>query len=171
MASEAFTSQIPARRPGNRNWLWYFLILGTLTALAIGILIMFNLRQQLTPEKLKAAESKWKEKGPANYDMEVVKRLAVGALEEKIVVQVRGGKVVSLTKDGIELEPRLYRYYDMPAWFGYVDDFLVRDAEPGRPRTFTIATFDPDDGHLTHYIRRVAGTVDRVELIIKRTAR
>ena len=148
----------------NRGWIWYFVILALLTVVAVGVLFTFNERQQLTPEQLAEARRLWNANGPASYDMIYIQK---GSAPGTFRVQVRNKSVVSVIRDGQPLEPRLYRYSDMPALFGFIQDFLKADAEPGKPRTFTVAAFDPEDGHLIHYIRRVMGGTERLEITVQ----
>jgi hypothetical protein len=148
----------------NRGWIWYFVVLGLLTAVAVGVLLTFNLQQQLKPEQVEAARRLWDAKGPANYDMVYTQK---GNAPGKFRVQVRNKKPISVIRDGQPLEERLYRYSDMPALFGFIEDSLRTDAEPGKPRTFTVAMFDPDDGHLIHYVRRVMGGTERIEITVE----
>jgi hypothetical protein len=152
----------PPRR--NRGWIWYFVVLGVLTAVAVGVLLTFNLQQQLKPEQVETARRLWDAKGPANYDMVYTQK---GTAPGKYRVEVRNKKPVSVILDGQPLEERLYRYSDMPALFGFIEDSLRIDGEPGKPRTYTVATFDPDDGHLIHYIRRVMGGKERIEITVE----
>ncbi len=53
----------------NRGWIWYFVILGVLTVAAVGVLVTFNVQQQLKPEQVEAARRLWEAKGPPDYDM------------------------------------------------------------------------------------------------------
>jgi hypothetical protein len=152
----------PPRR--NRGWIWYFVVLGLLTAVAVGVLLTFNLQQQLKPEQVEAARRLWDAKGPANYDMTYTQK---GSAPGTFRVEVRNRKPTSVIRDGQLLEERLYRYSDMPALFGFIEDSLRNDAEPGKARTFTVATFDPNDGHLIHYIRRVMGGKERIEITVE----
>src|SRR5207253_997447 len=126
----------------NRGWIWFFVVLAGLTVTAITILVVFNLSQQLTREQLAAAEALWKEKGPRDYDLEYTEE---GSIFNKFTVKVRAGRVVDAQPDDRPLEQKR-AYYGMPALFGFIEDFLQQDAQPGKPRTFTIATFDPNDG-------------------------
>jgi hypothetical protein len=160
----------PQRNPA---WIWYFAVLAILTVAAISILIWFNLKQQLKPEQLAEAKTLWKKNRPSNYDLTYAKK---GGAAGTFFVEVRNGKVVSVTLDGREitrddrpLDPSLYPRYDMGGLLDDLDQFLRLDAEPNRPRTFTIATFDPEDGHLIHYIRRVMGTSERIEITAQLT--
>jgi hypothetical protein len=148
----------------NRGWIWYFAIVAILTVVATSILIWFNLSQQLKPEQLEQARALWERHGPMDYDMEYIEK---GSVSETRKVQVRHGKVVFATRDGSPLEERLYKYSDMPALFNFLEDYLREDAKPGSPRTFQTATFDERDGHLIRFVRRVAGTTQRIEIEVQ----
>ncbi len=154
---------LSANPPRNRNWLWYFGILVVLTAASIATMIAFNLRQQLKPAQLAAAAARWKQRGPRDYDMTYTKKLGEA---ETYAVQVRNGVVVSAQRNRQPVEERLLRHYSMNALFSDIERFLEIDAEPGRPKTFCVATFDPEDGHIRHYVRRVMGSSERVEISV-----
>jgi hypothetical protein len=143
-----------------KRWLWFFVTLALLAATAVTTLIWFNLSQQLTREKLAEARAKWLQRRPSDYDLEYVKR---GSATGTFVVQVRGGKVVSASMDGRPLEPRLYSSCNMLTLFDDIERFLDLDAQSGT-RAFTVATFDPQDGHLGYYRRSVMGTRQWVEI-------
>lgn len=153
-----------AAPPRNRGWIWYFILLLVLTATSLSILIGFNRGQQLKPEQLQAAEQLWQQHGPKDYDLEYTQK---GTVPGRYKVRVRNGKVVSAVRDGQPLEARLYRYCDMPALFGFIDDYLREDAQPNRPATFTTAAFDGHDGHVLHYVRRVMGSQERQEMTVQ----
>jgi hypothetical protein len=150
------------------RWVWYFVVLVLLTVAACTILVWYNLRQQLKKEDLQKAREQWKRHRPLNYDLHYTKR---GSASGTFAVQVREGKVTSVTLDGQEItqddkpiDPSRYPRYDMTALLDDIETFLEEDAEPGRPRTYTVATFDPADGHLVRYVRRVMGTSERIEI-------
>src|SRR5262249_52942554 len=82
-------------------------------------------------------------------------------------VKVRRGKVISAQCNGQPLQPAQYRYNDMPALMGFIEDFLEQDSQPGRPRTFATATFDPKDGHWLRYSRSVSSTPERQEITVQ----
>jgi len=153
------------------RWVWYFIVLVILTVMACSILVWYNLRQQLKMEDLDNARSQWKRNRPLNYDLYYTKRgSASGAFE----VEVRDGKVTSVTLDGREItqndkpmEPSRYPRYDMAALMDDIKTFLEKDAEAGRPRTYSVATFDAADGHLIRYVRRVMGTSERIEINVQ----
>jgi Family of unknown function (DUF6174) len=153
------------------RWVWYFVVLGVLTIAACTILVWYNLRQQLKKEDLQAAHALWNKNRPLDYDLTYTKR---GSASGNFFVKVRGGKVVDVTLDGREitqndkpLDPSRYSRYDMDALMDDIETFLEEDAEPGRPRTYTVATFDPTDGHLIRYVRRVMGSSERIEINVQ----
>jgi hypothetical protein len=155
----------PLRR--GRAWIWFFAVLVALTIAAITIQIWYNSRQQLTWEQLAQAQQLWKQKGPADYDLEyTIKKLDD---TEEYQVRVRNGQAISATRNGQPMEERLYRYQDMTHMLGFVEEFWRQDHpedEPG-PRVFATATFDAEDGHLIHYVRSVTSKRERVEITIK----
>jgi hypothetical protein len=157
------TSPAPARR--GRGWIWFFALLLVLTIAAITVQVWYNLGQQLTSAKLEAARERWKKAGPRDYDMEYTIKKLDGS--ETYNVRVRQGKVVSALRNGIPEDTRLYHYRDVPALFGFLEDFLTRDAQAGAPRTFATATFDPQDGHLIHYVRSVMSARERQEINVQ----
>ena len=153
------------------RWVWYFVVLGVLTVSACTILVWYNLRQQLKKEDLQTARALWKQNRPSDYDLTYTKR---GSASGTFFVKVRNGKVVDVTLDGREitqndkpLDPSRYPRYDMTALMDDIETFLEEDAEPGRPRTYTVATFDPTDGHLIRYVRRVMGSSERIEINVQ----
>lgn len=148
-------------RPANRNWIWYFAVVGVLAVVFVVVLARYNISQQLSADKLAAAKALWDRDKPRDYDLEYTQ---AGDAAETRRVKVRGGKVVSVVRDGELLEPRFYAYSDMDAWFGFLEDYVKEDAEPGKPRVYSVATFDPEDGHIVRYVRRVMGTTQRLEV-------
>jgi hypothetical protein len=172
-------SRVPARQ--GRAWIWFFTILVVLTIAAITIQIWYNSQQQLTAEQLAAAQRLWKEKGPADYDLEYTKKVIDAT--EVYHVKVRKGQVVSSTRDGQPEEERLYHYRDIPHLFGDIEEFWRQDHPEGQngqegqppnragevhsPRVFATAVFDPEDGHVLHYVRSVASKRERVEITVE----
>jgi hypothetical protein len=170
-------ASIPTPRPKrNRAWVWYFAILVVLTVLAAGTLVAYNLRQQLKPEQLEKARKHWEQKGPTSYIFAFTKRLGDSGEAEEVVVRVRDRKVESVTLNGRPLEDRLKGYYDMAALFDQIEENLERDAKPDARRAYVRAQFDPHDGHLLYYVRRVMGfrpiersrPTERVEIHVER---
>ena len=94
--------------------------------------------------------------GPKDYDLDyTIKKMDS---TEQFQAQVRHGQAISVIMNGrIPLESRLYPYHTMPALFGFIEEFMEQDRQPGKLRTFTSVSFDAVDGHLIHYVRSVAG--------------
>jgi hypothetical protein len=163
--------------PRNRRWVWFFVILSVLGASAIFINLAYNVLQQLKPEQLAAARALWEEKAPENYDLEYIVKdeEATGGTEplrlavERISVHVRGGKVQSVSRNGMEVPADERGPYGVGPLFELIQTHLEKDNQPGQPRTFAHALFDKADGHPIHYVRRVMGTRRRLEIIIQLT--
>src|SRR5438552_1562842 len=84
----------------SRSWLWFFAAVAVLGAAAVAINWTYNVRQQLTPEQLAAAEQLWQQHGPADYDLEVEKVVSGAGSEgeparDHITAKVRGGRVLA----------------------------------------------------------------------------
>src|SRR5262249_54022783 len=131
------------KRSRRRGWVWFFVILAVLAAIAVTIQIWYGNRSQLTPEQLARAEALWRARGPANYDMSYTVRKLNG--DENYAVKVRNGRAISVHCNDQLVEERLFRYSEMPALFSFIEEFMQQDSEPGKPRTFVRATFDPED--------------------------
>src|SRR6266849_4954006 len=164
------------------RWVWYFVVLGVLTTAACTTLVWYNLRQQqLKLEDLVAARYQWLQRRPANHDLTYTKRgsatgtfLVQGSATGAFLGKVRNGEVVSVTLDGREitqnvrpLHPSRHFHYDMTGLMVGIELSLTEDAKPGRPRTYTVATFDLVDGHLVRYVRRVMDTGERIEINVQ----
>ncbi|HXG09691.1 MAG TPA: hypothetical protein VNK04_07870 [Gemmataceae bacterium] len=148
----------------SRGWIWFFLVLFSLTVAAVGAEIWYNLNQQLRPEQLAAAGRLWREKGPASYQVEYTLKRQDGS-EQRYSVTVEGNKVSVFRSGGRPLAAGEYPFARMEELFAYIARQLQADAQPGGPRVFTIAVFDPDDGHIVRYVRSVRSTRERLEVI------
>jgi hypothetical protein len=146
---------VSRRRSRRTGWIWFFAVLAVLAAVAIVIQVWYGNKSQLTREQLAQAEARWKAKGPADYDMDYTLRKLDST--ENYRVKIRSRRAISVICNDQPLEERLFRYSEMPTLFGFIERFFELDAEPGRPRTFVIGTFDSTDGHLLHYVRSVMG--------------
>ena len=149
------------------GWLWFFVILVLLTVLATVILVRFNLWQQLQPDQLARARQLWKEKGPHSYRLVYSKKITEESREsrtEDYDVEVRDGVVAQIKVNG-RLEPaNRHPSHTMDDLLNLVAANLERDQDKGRPRTYTRALFQGDNGGLRWYVRRVMGSKERVEI-------
>ena len=153
---------------GSRRWVWFFAVLAIFGVLWLAGLYFFSRKHQLTQQRLDEARALWQKKRPRNYDLTYTEK---GGTLGKFFVEVRDGQVKAVTLDGRgitqddkPLDPHSYPRYDISGRFNDVEDFLKRDAEPGRPRVIALAQFDAEDGHLLHYTRKVPGTGEFIEL-------
>jgi hypothetical protein len=157
-----------ATAPSNRRWIWFFAVLALLAVAAVTIPIVYNMRRQLTREKLEAAIQLWAEKGPASYDLRyVVER--PNTEPERYRAVVRDKKVLRAYRNDREMEPRLWSHQDMRGRYWDIQQFLEEDAKPGKPRAYAVAQFGKEDGRLIHYVRSVTGTRERLEISVSVT--
>jgi hypothetical protein len=155
----------------NRGWLWYFLILVVLTIAATGILVVYNLGQQLKPEELEAARKLWDEKGPANYTL-VYKTKNKDDEEVTYRVKVREKKTVEATfsssSKNLSIDKEQLGHYGMHGLFVDVERFMEIDQKKGARRIFCRAIFDPETGAIRWYVRRVMGSTERLEITVEK---
>jgi hypothetical protein len=174
----------PAAPRRSRGWVWFFVMLTMMAAVAIIIPIVYNLSLQLTPEQLAQARRLWQEHGPRDYDLEYAEKLDPDTRIFIYAVKVRDGRAVSLVCNG---KPELLderaglvvgpiallgdaaeaQEHTVEGLFRQIEQSLREDAERGGRRNYVTATFDREDGHPLRYIRRVAGSRDRMEWNIK----
>lgn len=150
----------------SRQWIWFFVVLGLFGLAAMVIPVIVNLQRQLKPEELAENRRLWQERGPQDYDLDY--SITTPNSRDTYRVQVRRGRVIFAEPDNRPLAIK-QSYYGMPALFDYLEEFLEQDRQPGRPRSYNRADFDPEDGHLLRYVRRVMGTRDQLEINVKLT--
>jgi hypothetical protein len=173
---------MPASPPRLR-WLWFFLALAALAAAAVVIPIVYNIGLQLTPEQLEQARALWDERGPKDYDLEYAEKLDPDTRIFIYRVKVRGGRAVAFGCNG---EPELldeaaglalgsavrmrppgdFQEHTVDGLLRRMAAALAEDrraARQGGRRNYATARFDRQDGHPLHYVRRVAGSRERLE--------
>ena len=155
-----------------RRWLWYFGLLALAAPFAIGVPWWYNLKQQLTPERLAAARRLWEEKGPRDYVAEFAVRLDYnpepgGRVPRRYLATVRGGKAVSVTDlDGRPLRPGDYEIGTVDELFDLIGRQLREDEAAGGRRPFVVALFGKEDGHVARYRRSVIRTRELFEVVV-----
>jgi hypothetical protein len=150
--------------PRNRGWLWYILIVAGLAVIAVTILIVFNLRQQLTLEDVRAARHLWQQKGPRSYRLVYTVNESDRPREgDYLAIQVRDGKTISATRNGKEEPPAQLDRYGMESLFDLMEENLRQDAQS---RVFTRGKFDAADGHVLWYVRSPRGK-SRLEISVE----
>ena len=159
----------------SRRWIWFFAPLAVLGLCAMISPWVYNLWQQLRPEQLAAARALWDQKGPKDYDLEYVIKEddkpgadpSAGPEIENISVRVRLGKIESATRNSKPVPREDENGFGIEALFELIQGNLERDGQPGQDRSYAHARFDKQDGHPIHYVRRIMGSRQRMEIIIE----
>jgi hypothetical protein len=103
-------------------------VVAVLAAAAVALEIWYNLSQQLSPDQLERARALWRERGPADYDLEYV-LTRQGREGDRYLARVRDARVTAVEVNGQPLEPALYPLHDLPPLFEEVDAAL--EGRPG----------------------------------------
>jgi hypothetical protein len=123
----------------------------------------------LTPDILKQAEQKWNSSKPSSYRLVVEMsgdRVETGRFE----VEVRGGQVVSLRRNGLVIRANPGQDYSIDGFFRMLEQELSLAEKPamvGAPEgysAYTNAKFDDMTGRLIRYRRIVGGTSNSIEV-------
>jgi hypothetical protein len=159
----------------SRGWIWFFALLAALGLCAIIIPWAYNLSQQLRPDQLADARERWVQHRPIDYDLEYVAKEddkpgsdpLAGPDVESLSLRVRDGRIESALRNGKAVAPEEAPQFGVDALFDLIQRNLDNDGQPGQPRSFAHARFDKNDGHPVHYVRRVMGSRQRLEIIIE----
>jgi hypothetical protein len=168
-------------RRRNYGWMIFFVVLTALSVTAVVLPIVYNLGQQLRPEQLDEARLRWRERGPADYDLTFNIRFDRDPIRERHVVRVRGGQVQFAACEGEVLyaSPALGGAIGLPfgttaeppPWtvervFDHLAGLLAQQQETGG-KDFLVAVFDPKEGYPRRFVRRIARTSTREEWDLK----
>jgi Family of unknown function (DUF6174) len=156
-------------RKKNRLWVWYFVFVVIASVGLAGFMIVFNLRLQLKPEQLAAAQQRWKEQGPADYLMTYTKKLGDSAHVDTFVVKVRARKVVEVRmngeplrdSEGVPIVDERLQYHSMDRLLRDIERFLELDAKAGK-KNYNVADLDEKTGALRRYVRSVRDPPEHV---------
>ncbi len=128
--------------------------------------------EPLTPERLAAARAAWNETGPRSYVIDVDVRDAHHRVE------VKDGKVVSMTTDGREAPERLHAYWTVEGMFQSLSEELSNLRRPeaaygvSDPSQVTLrVAFDARYGYPARFLRHVEGQTRSVEWNARLAAR
>ncbi len=152
--------------------MWFFLFLAVVPVTLLGIEIWFNIHQQLTPEKLAEARTRWQENGPRDYLLEYEIKREYNPepgtrAPDKYTVLIRNGKVERVTgADGRPPKSGEFEFSTMDDLFERIARQLRTDEETGGKRPFVTATFDRRDGHIAHYVHSISTTRERLEVTV-----
>jgi len=152
-----------SRRP--RLWPWGVggILVGIIASIAF--LNWWNSRLALTAQRLTAAKQRWQQHGPQDYDLEV---RVTGATQACYQLQVRGGKVVSATRDGQPFENFALAYpWTVPGIFEIVlEQDLQRQSDRNQPPVYCQLEFDPELGYPKRYLRSSDKHTVQMELLL-----
>ncbi len=167
------TSAIARRRIGP-------IVLGTLLGLlgmvAVLTVVVLWSREKLpilTQADYDAAGARWDRNKPDDYDLDLELH---GNRADQIHVQVRGGEVVQMTRDGVEpRQKRTWDYWSVPGQLDTIGQELEMSktpaasfGAPGAAQVMMWAEFDAKYGYPRHYRRVVLGADFEVDWVVTR---
>jgi Family of unknown function (DUF6174) len=137
-------------------------VIGTVVVVLILLQVFFVQRiPPLSESRLAAAEELWRQTGPAGYDMEIE---IGGAQPGSVHIEVRGGEVAAMTRDGRSPAKHTWVYWSVPGRFEELDRELELAADPMHEMQAEAGTrlelrceFDPKYGFPKQYHRVVYG--------------
>ena len=150
-----------ARGKGASAWKWLLPVAGV--GALLGALAWMQVRPPLlTEDHLREARERWQASGPVSYTLELELK---GAIEDIRRIEVRDGRVVGMTTDGVEVAATAREYWSVHGLFGSMATELANAREPGRifgdseRLEVTIrAKFDSRLGYPTFFLRHVSGS-------------
>lgn len=132
--------------------------------LAIAAFVLFTRERAplVTADNLHAAQQKWNEHGPADYELDLE---LTGNRPGKVHVEVRDRQVVHMTRDGVEpKQKRTWDYWSVRGMFDTIADELEMAKAPAKAfnapaasQVMQRADFDPSLGYPRRYDRVVLG--------------
>lgn len=139
------------------------LLLGLVLAAFVTIKLLTAERlPELTPDTLSAAEQQWEEKGPSNYDLDLI---IEGAQPGVVHVEVRNGVTTAMQRDGRSpSQRRVWDVWTVPGMFDTIEREFDLAADPvhemdasANARVVLRAAFDPKFGYPARFHRVVFG--------------
>jgi hypothetical protein len=157
-------------QPRSRRWLAFFAVLAVLGLVAIIVPLVVNLRLQLTPEQIAEARQRWRDNAPASYELiyRVQTETAGQTSEDQYLVQVRDHRPVRVEVNGEKIPLHAAARRGVQGLFDEMERRLQDDRASGE-HNYARATFDPTDGHPTHYVYSSRRARTRIEWDLKLT--
>ena len=148
-------------------WLVVGILLGAAITIAILRWRLADPTPALTEERFQAARQTWNERGPKDYELEVVVQ---GPQPATYRVTVRNGNAIAAWRNGQPLkQPRTFSTWSVPGMFGTISRDLeqIERRRSGQADRFTPdltlrASFDEEFGYPRHYLRMEAGSTQDV---------
>jgi hypothetical protein len=130
-------------------------------AIAVELFVVERL-PELTVEKLEAAETLWKAKGPKSYDLDLV---IEGAQPGVVHVEVRDGETTAMQRDGLApSQRRVWDVWAVPGMFETIERELQLAEDPQHEMDASAnasvdlrAEFEPQFGYPVRFHRIVFG--------------
>lgn len=140
------------------------MLLGGLAALlGVGVYLLADREPgmpRLERDTLEAAMARWRERGPASYDLDVV---ISGRQSGDFHVEVRAGRVTACSRNGIAPRPHTWETWTVEGQFDTLQRELDGAADPERiygapgAEARQLALFDGELGYPLRYERHVLG--------------
>lgn len=135
---------------------------GAVVAVVLAVALLRDTTPVLTRPAFDAAVARWKEHGPADYDLDVVVQ---GNQPGRIHVEVRGGAATAMTRDGVTpSQRRTWDYWTVPGQFDMIQIELDNQSDPrgqfagaSGSQLVLWAEFDPRYGYPRRYHRVLLG--------------
>lgn len=138
-----------------------------ITGIAIVLQVFVAQRiPELTEERLEAALELWEQQGPRSYDLDLEIR---GAQPGTVHIEIRGGEVTAMTRDGRSPPRRTWDVWSVPGQFDTLERELVLAEDPQHEMGAAAGTqlqlraeFDAEFGYPRRYHRYATGGAPEV---------
>ena len=140
---------------------WVLVLLGLAAGTAT---LLFSLREEgdpLTREALDTARRAWARHGIRDYDMTVT---VTGRQSGDHEIEVRGGRVATMTTSGAPTPEHVWKYWDVTGMFLFLQTELGNAERPkaaygvdDADNVVLLVTFDEKFGYPRRFLRHVLG--------------
>ncbi len=148
---------------------WTWTAIGLAVA-GVAIVLLRGGTAPVTRAGLADAQARWQRAGIRSYDLDLE---TSGAQTGQYHVEVRGGKLERITRNGQPADPAAGEYWTVPGLFRTIEEELDNAehpsaAFPGNAQVWLHAHYDPHLGFPVRFIRQVPGTALGVEIHVRR---
>lgn len=140
------------------------IVAGSLLAILAATIVLALARRERLPEitmsELDAAVARWGANGPRDYDLDIEQ---TGINPGQFHVEVRGGEVTDMKRDGQTTRQHLWDDWSVPGLFSVIRrdveacmpelNAKAKANDPDGPQVVPRGIFDSHDGHPTQYHR------------------
>lgn len=155
--------------PFKSPFYWMLTGLGVAVLVSVAWLLLSGRTEPLTRERLAAAERLWQAADITSYDMDLQ---TGGAMPGKYHIEVHGGELTKLERNGRPANPAEGEYWTLDGLFRIIEQDLdeadrAEAATADRRFVWLRGRFDPQLGYPVHYIKQVPGQPS-VEIRVRR---